>query len=170
MRVIPCDLVELDDATVWVRTGRRMFRIDDEAQEGIAPLLAPAPIEVVEAVVEVPPARAPAPVKPCAPKREKAPAKQTTKRAVKTKPEVERFRELLSQGTKVSAAARGAGISSSLASYYAKKWREEESLVVTLPPEPVEQLTRRCPNCAQLTATDPCTHCGERIAPKAGVR
>jgi hypothetical protein len=72
MRVIPVDLIRLDDATWWVRAGSRMMQIEES--EWLTTAVDVAPVEVLKA--EVPNAASPT-------VREKAPRKVKAPKAVK---------------------------------------------------------------------------------------
>jgi len=148
MKVTACELVELDDGTAWLRIGDVMNLLKQELHVAVgAPAVTVRPtlskggdpfLDGLDAKCKAKPKRAAA------------------------KGDEDHLRALLREGTAVGKAAKLAGVDANRAYYLAAKWKKEPQPVEVDEPTPM----RRCPECRQKTATDPCQHCGERIAPR----
>ena len=143
MKVLAAELVELDDATCWVRVGDRMARIEVPGwlSERPAPIAPPIPATIKEQV--------PAPKAPPAPKSPAPVAKGTRVPAEKWA----KYDELRAGGAKVSVAARAALIDP-MRAYAREKKRKAKGEA------PAGGVKRRCDGCQAVTLTDPCGNCG----------
>lgn len=157
MKVTQCELVELDDATTWLRVGTRMTLVDTEALG----LTAPQVVTVKPTLAKAGDPFLDGLDAKC--RQPKGNGKQ--RQAQEVTGDEGKFRELLRAGAPVVKAARESGVVLNRAYYLAAKWKKEPDLpVVEAAPAP----SRRCQECKQRTATDPCQHCGSHVAGKGG--
>jgi len=159
MKVIPAELVELDDATCWVRVGDRMVRVD---RDGGAWLATPAS-EPAAPPVEV---HFGGEVKPLAPVAQP----KAVSRAVVKGQRIGTSRVPPEQRAQYEKARAG-GMSVKAASAHAKvkpatayTWEAQKKKAA----EPLEAAPkRRCHECQAITQTDPCGNCGTAWQRKA---
>jgi hypothetical protein len=156
MKEYPATLVELPDASCWVRLGGKMLRIDDlswlleqptQTVTGVFPL---AKIELAtESTFGADPAveaelQTTAPVK-------------TDRRGGRVSAEKRaKYEEIRATGMKVAKAAREAGIDPMTAYGWERKKKAAKPAGVK----------RRCDDCQAITLTDPCGNCGAAWARK----
>jgi hypothetical protein len=174
MRVIPVDLIRLDDATWWVRAGSRMMQIEES--EWLTTAVDVAPVEVLKA--EVPNAASPtvrekAPRKVKAPKAVKAPrAPAPAKVAAKLRREAglpPKKKLVEHQSYSIQRAAAAVEVPYGTLWQIAKReaWDVPKRGAATVPEKvPTEKPPRTavsCPNCRRRTETSPCRHCFERV-------
>jgi hypothetical protein len=188
MRVIPVDLIRLDDATWWVRAGSRMMQIEES--EWLTTAVDVAPVEVLKA--EVPNAasptvrekaprkvkapkavkapRAPAPAKVAAKLRREAGLPPKKKRVKPDEAKVARAKKLVEhQSYSIQRAAAAVEVPYGTLWQIAKReaWDVPKRGAATVPEKvPTEKPPRTavsCPNCRRRTETSPCRHCFERV-------
>lgn len=162
MRVTACELVELDDGTAWLRIGDVMNLLKQELHVMVGQdAKVPAPAVTVRPTL----VNAGDPFL-AALDAKRVPAKDNGKGRVALAGQGDEtaFRKLVKAGTAISKAARETGVPSNRAYYLAAKWKGEAEITEVEGAKPAAP-ARRCHECKQRTATDPCQHCGTKIAP-----